>query len=152
MVRFARTENFGFCGCLRFCGLMQFGPCRNNGAFIISWEPLESFSGFTMRIDSYGEENVRRRCCKGNCIGRTFCPIGFSTLEIGLDFKGKYQFCAMRGGQGGSNSDANKVWLKDPELAQNTKMLAGVQFALFDKMGKTAGSAIKDPKKRWTFF
>ena len=74
-----------------------------------------------------------------------------------MDFKGKYQFSTSRGGQGGSGSDTNKVWLKDVELAQNTKMLAGVQRSLFEKQKKTVGTAgdveaSKDPKKRWSYY
>ena len=155
VLRFARTQNFGFCGCLRFFGVFSTGPCTSNDCFIISWETIESFSGFSIRIDAEGEENITRRLCRGNCIGRTFCPIGHSQLEIGMDFKGKYQYATCRGGQGGSSSDTNKVWIKDLELAENTKMLAGVQIALFDKMQKTrgtAGAVVRDEKKKRSLF
>lgn len=152
IIRFARTQNFGFCGCLRFCGLMKTGFCTSQDNFLISWESLDSFSGFSVKIDAQGNETFTRRICKSNCIGRLFCPIGHSQVEVGLDFKGKYQFSTVRGGEGGSGSDANKVWLADEELGLNQKMLGGVQFALFEKMGKTSGSSSKDPKKRWTFF
>lgn len=74
MMRFVRTQNWGFCGCLRFCGLMSRGFCTSQDNFTISWEPIESFSGFNILIHGAGSENVIRRCCAGNCIGKECCP------------------------------------------------------------------------------
>lgn len=148
IMRFARTQNFGFCGCLRFCGLMKTGYCTRNDSFLISWEPIDAFSGFSVNIESEGKENVIRRICACNdcrscSIGRFLCPISHSTCDISLDFQGKYEFSVNRGVE--ASSSANRLWLKDPELAQNAKVLAEVQFALNNKAGlKDVG---KDEKK-----
>lgn len=81
----------------------NFGLCRLNKYFVtndsmmISWEALENFSGFNLNIHGSGKENVLRRCCRGNCIGRTFCPIGLASASFSIDFKGNYSFNTFKG-------------------------------------------------------
>ena len=72
-----------------------------------------------------------RRCCRSNCIGKVFCPIGVASAEFAIDFKGNYSFNTQK-------LEANKAWIKDEELNNTTITLTRLQFALQDHVMKEA--------------
>ncbi len=97
VIRYAKSGNYGLCGCLRFipfCGVKQTGTdcCATNDTIMISWQALDEFAGFNVFIRGDGKENVIRRCCRGNLIGSCCCPIGNNTAELNIDFKGNYSY------------------------------------------------------------
>lgn len=135
IIRVATHGNYGLCGCFRFLGLFKEGPFVTNDSIMISWSTLDSFSGFNLDITSEGKENVLRRCCRSNCIGQLFCPIGHASAELAIDFKGKYSFKT-------SKEEPNKIWIKDKALNDSVKILTRLQFAIQEQ-------AVDDAKKNY---
>jgi len=126
IIRVATVGNYGCCGCLRFLGLLEQGPCAKKDSIIISWESIQSFSGFNVHIRGSGKENVTRRLCRSNCCGRIFCPIGVASADLKLDFKGNYSFSCLK-------EEPNKAWIKDEELNASVKILTKLQLTLQDE-------------------
>lgn len=87
--RVATKGNYGLCSLNKYF--------VTNDSMMISWEALENFSGFNLNIHGSGKENVMRRCCRSNCIGKTFCPIGLAQAAFSIDFKGNYSFNTFKG-------------------------------------------------------
>ena len=138
IIRVATVGNYGLCGCLRLLGLIQHGPCMRKDSIIISWESIQSFSGFNLLIRGSGKENVTRRLCRGNCCGRIFCPIGVASADLKLDFKGNYSFSTIK-------EEPNKIWVKDEELNQSVKLLSKLQVILQEELvakTKTAANPV----------
>jgi hypothetical protein len=90
---------------------------------MISWSTLDSFSGFNVDIMSEGNENVIRRCCRSNCIGQLCCPIGKSSAELAIDFKGNYSYKTHK-------EEDNKNWIKDKALNDSIKVLSRLQVVI----------------------
>ena len=86
---------------------------------------MSKFSGFNILIESAGDETCLNRCCRHLPCGKLCCPIGTSAVDLGLDFQGNYAYSI-------SKSEANKNWLKDDQLMNNTAILTNIQFALKD--------------------
>ena len=135
IIRLATHGNYGLCGCLRYLGVWKEGPFVTNDNIMISWSTLDSFSGFNLDIKSEGKENVLRRCCHSNLIGKLFCPIGTSSAELAIDFKGKYSFKTYK-------EEPNKIWIKDEALNASIKTLTRLQFAIQEQ-------AVEDAKKNY---
>ena len=95
-------------------------------SIIISWESIQSFSGFNIHIRGSGKENVTRRLCRSNCCGRIFCPIGLASADLKLDFKGNYSYSCVK-------EEPNKAWIKDEELNSSVKVLTQLQLTLQDE-------------------
>jgi len=118
--------NYGLCGCLRYLNLFSLGPFARTDSFIISWEAINSFSGFQVKIRGDGRENMTTRLCRSNYCGQLLCPIGVDAADIKIDFKGNYGFST-------SKEDLNKSWIKDEELTSSIKLLTKLQLILQDE-------------------
>ena len=123
IIRLATHGNYGLCGCLRFLGIFKEGPLVTNDSVMISWSTLDSFSGFNVDIMSDGNENVIRRCCRSNCIGKLCCPIGKASAELAIDFKGNYSYKTKK-------EEDNKSWIKDKALNDSIKVLSRLQVVI----------------------
>ena len=134
IIRVATVGNYGLCGCLRFLGVFEQGPCAKKDSIIISWESIQSFSGFNIHIRGSGKENVTRRLCRSNCCGKIFCPIGVASADLKLDFKGNYSFSTIK-------EEPNKAWIKDEELNSSVKLLTKLQLILQDEAVAKAKAA-----------
>jgi hypothetical protein len=127
VIRFARSENYGICG---------FPYFVTKDRFIISWESLSKFSGFNILIAASGYETCLNRCCRHYPCGAYCCPIGTSSVDVGLDFQGNYAFVIGK-------TEANKNWLKDSMLKDNTEMLSNIQFTLQEHYAADASPEVQ---------
>ena len=118
-----RKGNYGCCGMNDGCTTVQ-------GAFMISWEPLSSLSGFNVAATSEGRENFWRRLCACLYVGKFCCPVGRSELDVGIDMNGRFNWGIHRHG-------VNKVWITDPDLAATHSLLSGLQIVLNKTFGST---------------
>lgn len=121
ILRIASVSNYGLCGFLRHCGIQ--GPFALTDSFIISWEEVDSLSGVNVEIMGAGRESFITRLCRDNCCGRVCCPIGVSTADLKLDFKGKYSYSTKK-------LEPNYSWVKDQALNKSVKILTRLQAVL----------------------
>lgn len=136
--RVASVSNHGFCGFLRHLGICKQGPFAKTDTFTISWELIDSLSGFNVDIDGAGMENVVTRLCRNNCCGRVLCPIGVATADVKLDFKGNYSYSTIK-------IEPNYAWVKDESLNKSIKFLTQLQTTLHNDANGNASSIKSSP-------
>jgi len=114
ILRYTRKFNRGLC-CQGFC--------TTDDSFMMSWQSIRSFQGYSVNVWGAGKESWFRRCCGGNIIGRYFCPMGTHDLTLAIDFAGNYGYELKK-------VSKNKSWVKDEEINATQRLLSHVSVQL----------------------